>query len=148
MIEHAGRRRWGCLVGMREWHFSTDLRSTQHTAQEELNSFSDLVSRIAAKMGEIAAAKKTIKQSPAAHHMNAHSFGQEDRRDIPEAFGARNLRLSIDDGKEIYRAMMSNETKIHGEKMSDIYKCVTGRGELTAEKRIRSNHGWVEDNSP
>ena len=52
--------------------------------------------------------------------MSAHSFEQENQRDIPEGFRARHLRLSIDDGEEIHRAMMSDETKVHGEKMSDI----------------------------
>ena len=74
--------------------------------------------------------------------MSAHSFEQEDQRNIPEGFRARHLQLSIDDGEEIDRAMMSDETKVHGEEMSDIYKCVTGSGELTAEKRNKIQP-WV-----
>jgi hypothetical protein len=142
LIEHAGAKEMRILG----WHERVAFvdRLPIHTAYcpGELNSFSDLVSRIAAKMGEIAAAKKASRQGPAAHHMSAHSFEQEDQRDIPEGFRARHLRLSVDDGEEIHRAMMNDETKVHGEKMSDIYKCVTGCGELTAEKRNKIQP-WV-----
>ena len=97
LIEHAGAKEMRILG----WHERVAFvdRLPIHTAYcpGELNSFSDLVSRIAAKMGEIAAAKKASRQGPAAHHMSAHSFEQEDQRDIPEGFRARHLRLSIDD---------------------------------------------------
>ena len=45
---------------------------------------------------------------------------------LPEGYVARHLQLSKEDGKEINRAMMNDETGIHGVKVKQIHGCIMG----------------------
>ena len=144
-IEHAGAKEMRILGWAERVACTNELQVHTAYCPGELNLFRDLVSRIAAMMGEAASARKAARSEgksesestkgaewtspthrPAVwtvginhqeemtcHHSILNDFGGSvSEEGLSEGYVARRLRLSKEDGKEINRAMMNDETGI------------------------------------
>ena len=126
MIQHAGAKEMRILGWAERVAFMRELPVHTSYCPGELNSFADLVSRIAHILGDIADRKKGAVEQYTAHHIDLPTFrGKATNEDLPEGYMARHLLINKAECEEINRAMSEDTEKVHNIQMKDIYRCVT-----------------------
>ena len=137
MIQHAGAKEMRILGWAERVAFINQVPVHTSYCPGELNSFADLVSRIAHILGEIADRKKSAVQQYTAHHVDLPTFrGKTNSEGLPDGYVARHLLMNKEECEEVNRAMSEDVEKIHNTHMKDVYKCVmTPEAEVPAEVR-------------
>ena len=144
MIQHAGAKEMRILGWAERVAFIGQLPVHTSYCPGELNSFADLVSRIAHILGEIADRRKDTVEEYTAHHVDLPTFrGRAKNEDLPDGYMARHLLLNKEECNEVNRAMSEDKEKVHSVQMKDIYRCVM-TPEETIPAEIRNKvEPWV-----
>ena len=144
MIQHAGAKEMRILGWAERVAFVEQLPVHTSYCPGELNSFADLVSRIAHILGDIADRKKSAVEQYTAHHVDLPTFrGKAAGEELPDGYMARHLLLNAEECDEVNRAMTEDTEKIHNIQMRDIYKCVM-TPEATIPAEIRNKvEPWI-----
>jgi site-specific DNA-cytosine methylase len=146
IIDFAGPKEMRFLGWAEKMSFTRELNIDASYIPGNMNSFADLVSRIAQKLGDAAQRKKHREYDTVVAHTEVHTFSSESSShngEVPEGYTCRHLRMTILESQEVQRAQLHDPETVHKIRLSDVAKCVLGKDEQVATEVSQKVMPWI-----
>lgn len=133
-VDHANAKElrflsWAEKIAYVQW-MGLDMRWIPGSA----NDFADLLSRMAAKIGEAARAQAVVRMVP----MNIAT-----KEGVPSGYEAVNLALTEDAWKEVKKAYMEDQTSMQSVTVEQLYRCVCMEAQGVDSETAMKIRPWV-----